>query len=363
MMKQLTEAELAEWRAGEDRRTAFWNQCVKTLIDDETKVLTPAQMQEVRDYWKQWNEDVNPAWAAWYTRGNGIFDPCYIPNNVYFGRISRALNRRDYLVNPLLQDKNYLDLLFPELLRPKTVVHNVYGQFLDPNYKPISLEEAVHLCMQEEEVVIKPSLETKQASNVEFYSVNNQSDEKFTQVFQERGKDFIVQKVLKQHPRLAALNPDSINTIRVLSLLWKGDVLILGAAIRVGTKGVRVDNLVRSHGVSCGIGEDGCFLRTAYDKMGFPCTELPNGIRFEGYQIPGYDKAVELVKMTHPKLAHFKLIGWDISVTAQNEPVLIEANLDVPELAFHQFAEGPVFGNSDLLRQVLQFTYAQYPMY
>lgn len=359
----LTEEQLAEWRAGEARRNEYWDKRVQALIDDTDQVLTPQQMQEIRDYWSQWKETVNPAWAAFYIKGNGRFDPCYIPNNIYFGRISRALNRRDYLVNPLLQDKNYLDMIFPDLLRPETLVRNVYGQFLDKDYRPICAEDAAKLLLQQEEFVIKPSIETKQASNVEFYSANCRTIEDILQLFRERGKDFIVQKVLTQHPDLAALNPDSINTIRILSLLWKGEVIILGSIVRVGTAGVRVDNLVRSHGVSCGIGQDGTFLPTAYDKLGHPCTQLPNGIRFAHYRIPGYARAVEMVKANHARLAHFKLIGWDITVTPQGDPVLIEANLDTPAISFHQFATGPVFGSGDLLREILAFTYEQYPMY
>ena len=361
--KELNDAELAEWRAGEARRTAFWDKRVNTLIDNVEEVLTLDQMQAVRDYWSQWKENVNPAWAAWYTRGNGLFDPCYIPNNIYFGRISRALNRRDYLNNPLLQDKNYLDLIFPDLIRPVTIVRNVYGQFLDRNYRAISVKEATLLCLREEEFVLKPSLDTKGAKNVEFISTEGKTKEEMTLLLQAHGKDYIVQRVIKQHPWLGALNPDSVNTIRVLSLLWNDETMILGSAVRIGTKGVRVDNLVRSHGVSCAIGDDGCLIRTAYDKMGFPVERLPNGIRFEHYPIPGYDRAIALVKESHARLAHFRLIGWDISITEDGEPVLIEANLDVPELAFHQFAMGPVFGNGELLREVLEFTYEQYPMY
>ena len=364
-MKQpaLTEIQLAEWRAGETRRNQYWDRRIAAYVSDAGKILSPAQIKEYTDYWAQWNEPVNPAWAAWYYRANGIFKPQYIPSNIYYGRITRALNRRDYLPRPLLQDKNYLDVIFPDILRPEVIVRNIYGQYLDSKYQIISQEEAIDLCMAEEEVILKPTIETMGARNIEILNIEREGRLGLRRTLDEMGMDFIVQKLLCQHSSLAALNPDSVNTLRVLSLLWNDEVIIVGALVRIGSRGVRVDNLVRSNGISCALDQRGRFVRQGYDKSGKPYLHAPNGIKLEGYQIPGYKAAVRMVKEHHPKLAHFKLIGWDITITEEENPVLIETNLDQPDLYFHQFPMGPLFGDGSLLEEILRFTYEQYPMY
>lgn len=359
----LTPEELEQWRAGERRRTAFWNRRVAAVVSDASAILTAQQMREVEDYWAQWNEPVNPAWAAWYYRGNGIFKPQYIPSNIYYGRITRALNRRDYLIHPLLADKNYLDLTFPEMLRPEVIVRNINGQFLTPDYQLLTQEQALARCMDCDEVVLKPSIETSGAKNVEFFRTDEAGREGLQEHFRAAGKDFLVQRVLRQHDGLAVFNEDSVNTIRILSLLWHNEVRIIGALVRIGVKGVRVDNLVRSNGISCAIDGQGRLVRTGFDKTGVPCETAPNGIRLEGCPVPGYFAAAEAVKRCHPKVAHFKLIGWDFTVLQDGRPVLIETNLDQPELYFHQFPQGPLFGEGELLEEILRYTYEQYPMY
>ena len=363
MKKEITDQELKEWREGELRRTAYWDSRIAMYVKDVHSILSDLQIKEVEDYWQQWGEHVNPSWAAWYYRANGIFKPEYIPSNIYYGRITRALNRRDYLVHPLLQDKNYLDLVMPEVRRPEVVVRNVYGQYLDQNYRIVSYNDAIEQCLNEEELVIKPTIETTGAKNVKFVNIRKSDVDELKNTLAEAHEDFVVQRVLRQHDSLALLNPDSVNTIRILSLLWNNEVIIIGSLVRIGVKGIRVDNLVRSNGISCAITSDGRFVRYGYDKTGKPIETLLNGIHLEGYVIPGYDKAVALAKEYHPRFSHFKLIGWDITITPEEEPLLIEMNLDQPDLYFHQLPMGPLFGDGNLLKQILEYTYMKYPLY
>lgn len=54
----------------------------------------------------------------------------------------------------------YIDLVMPEVRRPEVVVRNVYGQYLDRNYRMVSYNDASVQCLNEEELVIKPTIET-----------------------------------------------------------------------------------------------------------------------------------------------------------------------------------------------------------
>jgi hypothetical protein len=78
---------------------------------------------------------------------------------------------------------------------------------------------------------------------------------------------------------------------------------------------------------------------------------------FEGFNIPSYEKAVELIKLLHPRLGHFRLVSWDIAINAQGEAVLIEANMRKGSINFHQFNNGPLFG--ELTDRVLDEVFGQ----
>jgi D-alanine-D-alanine ligase-like ATP-grasp enzyme len=59
----------------------------------------------------------------------------------------------------------------------------------------------------------------------------------------------------------------------------------------------------------------------------------------EGYQLPSYDKAIEMVKRLHLKLPFFNLVGWDVAIQENGEPVLIEFNTN-PGLSQSAFKSG-----------------------
>ena len=52
-----------------------------------------------------------------------------------------------------------------------------------------------------------------------------------------------MQGVVKQHPILEKMNPSSLNTIRVVSFFFEGEVYILSIILRMGAKNARVDNI------------------------------------------------------------------------------------------------------------------------
>ena len=62
----------------------------------------------------------------------------------------------------------------------------------------------------------------------------------------------------------------------------------------------------------------------------------------DGYKIPSFEKAVDAVRNLHYQIPHFDLIGWDIAIDADGEPLLIEWNT-WPELS--QSVNGPAFGD------------------
>lgn len=52
----------------------------------------------------------------------------------------------------------------------------------------------------------------------------------------------------------------------------------------------------------------------------------------------------ELVKKSAQRFPHFRLIGWDIAITENNTPMIIEANLTMSGMDVIETICGPLFG-------------------
>ena len=356
MKKTIEKAAELVWKI--HYRVKYARYLKETIKEPIRDVPPEVTAKAVKAVWGKYCH-VDPKWAQYYYTMNGIASPNYVSSEVWFGKICRILNQRKRYPYPMLQDKNYLDLVFGDAVaRPKDLVRNVNGQLLDDQYRPITVDEALDRCMKNTEVVIKPSVESKGARSVAFIS-NGSGDAEYrnqlAKAFRDRKKDFVVQRVIVQHEAMAKLNPDSINTIRVLTLLWKENVYVLSALVRIGVKGVRVDNPHASNGVSCVLDHEGKMIETAYDRDWYPHRQLPNGIKLKGYQVPNYEGIVNTVKALHYRVPHSRIIGWDMTVSETGEPILIEANMDTPEIYFHQIGMGPLFDECGLLDEIMTY--------
>ena len=156
---------------------------------------------------------------------------------------------------------------------------------------------------------------------------------------------------MAQHETLATFNPNSVNTLRFYTFLFKNKVHILSAILRVGGGSNEMDN-VSQGGYQCTILEGGQLARYAISKLGgtwHNVEECPSGMRFADVRIPNYDRIADAVCAVAAKMSHFKIVGWDIAVAPDAEPVLIEYNV-IPGQS--QGTCGPSFG--DLTDEVLE---------
>ena len=328
------------------------------VLDSKRHFIKPGLPDEVsasavNKVWAPYAK-VDPAWAQVYASINGIASPYYIPSGLWFVFIRRM--RAESHAHRDQQDKNYLDTLFGGCVRmPEAVARSVSGTLLDGNYRLIDRERLTELCMAHDELVIKPSTETHGGENVTFVTRTGSHDEyrdAILDTVQKMGKDFIIQLPLKQHPQLAALNPDSVNTVRMLTLLWKGEVRLIGSLVRVGVKGIRVDNPHSSNGVSCVLDENGFLNKTAYDRDWNAHLTLPCGTVCEGCRVPFYEEIKNKVLELHARMPYAKIIGWDMTVSEDGIPTMIEANTGSPEIYFHQIAAGPMFKDPELFNDI-----------
>jgi hypothetical protein len=105
------------------------------------------------------------------------------------------------------------------------------------------------------------------------------------------------------------------------------DTKIWSVSMRIGRAGSFVDN-AGAGGVTVSIDkETGVIISDACDEAGFRYERHPEtGIRFKGYQLPAWDKALEVVHSVVDKIEGATFVGWDLACTADHNWVIVEAN-------------------------------------
>lgn len=323
------------------------NEYVHDIIDSYSKLsvknkLTNQQIEEIQNYFfNLLGFKVPIMWHQYFYSRTGNYSKYYIPTSEYKVNIVGRLNV--YPLKRAYTDKNITDVILPSSIQPKIYLKNMNGYYYYEG-KPVGKDDAVTLCANLGEVIIKPSLTARGKGVSKHTIVSGISLERgssLENIFAEYGKDFLIQECVRQHKDMAALNPTSLNTIRIMTYRSGMDIKVIYSVIRIGRKGAVIDN-ESAGGISTIIMPDGKLGQYAYGSPGIDKVEFTDsGIRLLGYEIPSYQEALQMVKECHYKLPYFDLLAWDVAINESGSPVLIEFNM-TPDLS--QSANGPAFG-------------------
>lgn len=305
------------------------------------KPLTEGQKADIKE--KHLGREVPTCWHQYLYSRNGLYSEKYIPASIYNSSIIWSLNNYQFCL--AYADKGFYDTLFPDVNRPQTIVKNVNGLFYnDKNH--ISIGEAIDMCSNLKEVIIKPTVFGTWGEGVKLFHTDNgfvpEMNMSVADLFSNYKNSFIIQSKLEQHSDLAKLNPTSVNTIRVMSYMKNNEVFVLYAVIRIGRMGQVVDNETAG-GIKADIDLlTGRIKGPAYGSATEPnMLQTDSGAVLDGYKVPSFPKVIDFVKGLHYRLPYFRIVGWDITVDKEGNPVMIEWNRQA-ELS--QVAHGPAFG-------------------
>lgn len=246
------------------------------------------------------------------------------------------------------QHKAYLHKLFVDVKQPKTILRRMNGLFLDESYNKVStMKQVLNICVKAiengAELVIKPSGKGG-GKGVQFVNIPDRRI--ILEAIQSQGSSaLVIQEALKQSTEMAKFNQGSVNTLRVTTLLHKGDVHVLAALVRVGATGNRVDNWC-SGGSLVGINvETGECLDWALRNDNQKMSVLPSGLDLAAkpFKIPNIEGVWKLVKRAHVQIPYIRMVSWDIAIDENDEPVMIENNF-AGMIQIHEATTGPVFG-------------------
>lgn len=270
----------------------------------------------------------------------GRFDPYVCPEMLFRTHIELKMN--NFQLKYGFSEKNYFDLMFPDEPMPKTVLRNINGVLLNGDYQPVDGEQIKKLLADYEELIVKPSIENGVGRGVKLYE-----KAQFDEIFKDYKHDYLVQERLTQHSSVSALNPSSINVVRVISLSLNGKVSPVNCTIRCGATGAITDNLVTKDGRGMyviGVNKDGTLKDEAFFSCGERITVAPNGQNFAGVRLPNFDKALEMTTRIHEKLPHFGFVAFDVCFDEDGSPRIMELNIRGPGVLYYQYTNGPLFG-------------------
>lgn len=234
--------------------------------------------------------------------------------------VTRGINNT---VVKLLNDPDYY-----HILDNKTEFYTMFNDYLHRkwlNFAKCSKSEFVDFMQEFDEIICKPDdlccgKGVDKLKKADFGSLDDMYDEL------KRRHISIVEEVVKQHHDMSRINPDSVNTIRVYTVLTDGKANTIYACIRMGNSDRPVDN-INAGGMYSPIDmKTGKIAFPACDKQRKVYEKHPrSGCELKGYQIPFWEESIAMCCEAAEKLPQLGYIGWDVAIT-DNGPLFIEAN-------------------------------------
>ncbi|MCR5746793.1 MAG: hypothetical protein K6G03_03725 [Lachnospiraceae bacterium] len=313
--------------------------------------LTEEEKRRIKEYFKRYSK-VDYLYHRGYKARSGKFYVDYMPDDIYFGRVEPYFT--DRLYSKYLDNKCLYYSFFSNVRQPGMIAMRIGNEWVDETFSMISTDRVIELVDAKDSCVIKKATESEGGYGVVFL----EGDDKISslkKVITSNKTDLVIQDTIRQHPAYSRLNESSVNTLRIMSLLTKDGVKILAGAVRIGTKGGRVDNLSNG-GVFCGIDNNGQMTDIGLLDDGSVIKRHPDhGYLFADIVLPHYDKAVQLIKDAHGIMGHNKIASWDIAIDDTGEAVLVETNLALGTIFSMQVCCGPLFGKDT--KKILEEVY------
>lgn len=313
----------------------------------QKNVLSISEKKNIKKYWKNnFNKNISLKEYNWYKSLKVTVSPKLIPDLIWHSEIEPFFCNINY--EKAVQDKNYLDTIVERKNSPETLLRCINNELLNGSYEHIDVNQCMQIIRKYDEVILKPSIDSGGGRNIQFLKPKVMNEIKINKLIEEYDGNFIIQKIIEQSQFLSKFNSKSINTIRVMSLLYKGNVFILSSFLRIGGKNSRTDN-VSTGGAFIPISLEGklkeyAFVENLKSHSLEQIEKLDNNIEFANCEIPEWNNIKYTITKYHYRLPHFGIINWDVSINKKGDPIIIEYNLIDSSCSFHQIGNGPIFG-------------------
>lgn len=227
----------------------------------------------------------------------------------------------------------------------KTLNDSAYFDYLDDKHQTYSLLKKYYrrkallitsdedfrkfkwFCFGKKAVVIKPYSESMGRGIRPIYLNGRKGIQKKFRALRKELDSFIVEELIRPHKAIRTLNPDSVNTVRVITYFDGEKTIIHDTFMKVGKKGSFVDN-GGAGGIFVSVNpETGTFKSDGCDENGIIYPTHPDtGVVFQGYQLPDWKQARKLAMKLSTKVPGLNYIGWDFTYTEKGRWIVVEGN-------------------------------------
>lgn len=274
-------------------------------------------------------------WLLFYTAIRGEFIEGWIPFNYYLIEVIPTVNKKykllslyKTLTNRILKsdnipdigyiiDKKFYDIHF-QLIKQSDVVNYLFHKTDNIYYKPDNLSKGLGI------------------------QVINKARFDFSKI-QANG---VFQYEVSQNELFNLINNSSASTIRLTTVKKNnGDIELRSAYIRfsrINEKWVKSSTNIR---VPIDIA-NGCMKIMGYDSN-WLCTEYhpDSNYKFENTVVPNFETARKLVVELHRSFPQFTVIGWDLCIDKNEQPMILEWNTSQNHIVMPECTAGPIFSD------------------
>ncbi len=210
----------------------------------------------------------------------------------------------------LLDDKAQFNKLFADLIGREWILSKA------------TEEDIAKFIQLKNKVIVKPlgGASGKGIFSLDYNSFVNQGGIK---LFSDG--DFIIEEILNQKGFLHEVNPSSVNTMRVNTLLDKGEAEALCCFLRTGRQGGITDNL-HSGGILWQLDVNNGKIMFGVQADGRIVDKHPDSnIRLSGKELKGFHEAIHICLEAQKRIPEIPQVGWDV-VISEDGVYLIEGN-------------------------------------
>ena len=145
----------------------------------------------------------------------------------------------------------------------------------------------------------------------------------------EEADGWVVQERITQHPALAALHPQSVNTVRLVTLCSDDGVpAVIAGVLRIGTGDSEIDNTTGGGIVaSIDLATGKCGPALSRYRVSEHAVHPQSGQQIVGFELPHWARVTYEVIRAHRLVPFPRTLGWDVAIEDRG-PVILEINSD-----------------------------------
>ena len=222
-------------------------------------------------------------------------------------------NGKNNVIIKMFNNRNYW-----HIFDNKNEFNNYFKKYLKRDYlnPPFNIEQFNRFIKGKDKIIAKP---INGIGGIGIKIIDTKDKNAF-----EKYKNYLLEEIIVQHPKLAELYNKSVNSIRMFTFFDGKKTYLLQAILKLGVNS-HVDNF-SAGGMYAFLNENGTVITPAIDKDDNIYGIHPiSKKQILNFQVPQFEQAKDLVLNAAKEINEIKYIGWDVAISDKG-PCLIEGN-------------------------------------